>query len=78
MFTGLASPTHLIILLVIVLLVFGAKRLPELGRSLGQGIQEFKEVLNSNDKPKETEEQKQKRPESLEEGRDEERAKTQA
>jgi sec-independent protein translocase protein TatA len=45
-FTGLASPTHFIILLVIVLLLFGAKRLPEMGRSLGGGIQEFKEAIN--------------------------------
>jgi len=47
MFTGLASPTHLLILLVVILLVFGAKRLPEMGRSLGQGIQEFKDGLNT-------------------------------
>jgi sec-independent protein translocase protein TatA len=49
MFTGLASPTHLLILLVIILLLFGAKRLPEMGRSLGQGIQEFKDKLNAKD-----------------------------
>ena len=49
MFTGLTSPTHLIILLVIILLLFGAKRLPELGRSLGQGIKEFKEGLDDKE-----------------------------
>jgi sec-independent protein translocase protein TatA len=53
MFTGLASPTHLLILLVIVLLLFGAKRLPELGHSLGRGIQEFKEGLNTKETPEE-------------------------
>ena len=42
MFTGLASPAHLILLLVIILLLFGAKRLPEMGRSLAEGIREFK------------------------------------
>ena len=42
MFTGLASPTHLIIVLVIVLLLFGAKRVPELARGLGSGLSEFK------------------------------------
>ena len=47
MFTGLASPTHLLVLLVIIVLLFGAKRLPEMGRSLGQGIKEFKEGLNN-------------------------------
>jgi sec-independent protein translocase protein TatA len=41
---GLTSPTHLIILLL-----FGAKRLPELGRSLGQGIKEFREGLNTKE-----------------------------
>jgi sec-independent protein translocase protein TatA len=51
--TGLESPTHLLILLVIILLLFGAKRLPEMGRSIGQGIREFKEALNSRDEPEE-------------------------
>ena len=40
--TGLTSPTHLVMLFVIVLLLFGAKRLPEIGRSLGSGMREFK------------------------------------
>lgn len=39
------SMTHILILLVIVLLVFGAKRIPEIGSSLGQGIKEFKKSL---------------------------------
>ena len=42
MFTGLASPSHLIIVLVIILLLFGANRIPELARGLGTGIREFK------------------------------------
>jgi sec-independent protein translocase protein TatA len=41
-FTGLESPTHLIIVLVIVLLLFGAKRIPELAKGLAAGIREFK------------------------------------
>jgi sec-independent protein translocase protein TatA len=64
MFTGLESPTHLLLLLAIILLLFGAKRLPEMGRSLGRGIQEFKEGLNSKGEPEKTEEQ---RPEAIEE-----------
>jgi sec-independent protein translocase protein TatA len=52
MFTGLESPVHLLMLLVIILLLFGAKRLPEMGRSLGQGIREFKEGLNTKEEPK--------------------------
>ena len=35
-------PQELLIILIIILILFGAKRLPELGRSLGQGIKEFK------------------------------------
>jgi sec-independent protein translocase protein TatA len=55
MFTGLESPTHLLILLVIILLFFGAKRLPEMGRSLGRGIQEFKDGLNNKEEPEKVE-----------------------
>ena len=39
------SLTHVLILLVIALLVFGARRIPEIGSSLGQGIREFKKSL---------------------------------
>ncbi len=49
MYSGLLAPSHLIILLLIIALLFGAKRLPELGRSLGQGIKEFKEGINTNE-----------------------------
>lgn len=40
------SLTHILILMVIALLVFGAKRLPEIGSSLGKGIRDFKSSLN--------------------------------
>ncbi len=43
--SGLTSPTHVALLLVVLLLVFGAKRLPELGRSLGHGMREFKDSI---------------------------------
>jgi sec-independent protein translocase protein TatA len=43
---GLDNPIHLIFLLVLLLLVFGAKRLPEMGRSLGSGMRGFKESLS--------------------------------
>lgn len=58
MFSGLESPTHLLLLLVIILLLFGAKRLPEMGRSLGRGIREFREGLNAKEEPEKTEERK--------------------
>lgn len=40
------GPTELIVILLIVLLVFGAKRLPEIGASLGKGIREFKSSVS--------------------------------
>ena len=43
MFTGLLAPSHLLILGVIAILLFGAKRLPEIGRQLGSGLHGFKE-----------------------------------
>ena len=42
---GLENPLHILIILVVVLLVFGAKRLPEMGQSLGAGLRGFKESL---------------------------------
>jgi sec-independent protein translocase protein TatA len=39
---GLDNPVKIAIILVIVLLVFGAKRLPEIGKSMGKGIREFR------------------------------------
>jgi sec-independent protein translocase protein TatA len=45
MFSGLLQPTHLIIVLVIALVFLGPKRLPEAGRSLGQGLKEFKNSI---------------------------------
>ena len=43
---GLDNPVHILILLIVVLLVFGAKRLPEIGRSLGEGMRGFKDSLS--------------------------------
>ena len=51
MFSGLESPTHLLIVLVIILLLFGAKRRPEMGRNLGQSVREFKERLGGKEVP---------------------------
>jgi sec-independent protein translocase protein TatA len=49
MFAGLASPSHLIIVLAIVLLLFGAKRIPELAKGLGTGIKELREGISTGD-----------------------------
>ena len=45
---GWTSPTHLALLLLIALLLFGAKRVPEIGRSLGSGMREFKDAITGN------------------------------
>jgi sec-independent protein translocase protein TatA len=42
---GLDNPIHIAFVLIVVLLVFGAKRLPELGQSLGSGMRGFKDAL---------------------------------
>jgi sec-independent protein translocase protein TatA len=53
---GLTSPTHLALLLLIALLLFGAKRVPEIGRSLGSGMREFKDsVTHATSLPETTE-----------------------
>ena len=43
---GLDNPLHIAFLVVILLLVFGARRLPEIGRSLGGGMREFKDSIS--------------------------------
>lgn len=48
MFRDLLSPTHLVILLVIALLVFGPKRLPEMGAGIAKAIRDFRREMNSN------------------------------
>ena len=50
---GISLP-ELLILLVVLLLVFGAKRLPEMGRSLGKGMREFKDGVSGVDEPVQT------------------------
>jgi sec-independent protein translocase protein TatA len=45
MIEGLLQPQHLLIILAIALFVFGPKKLPELGKGLGQGIKQFKEGI---------------------------------
>ena len=46
MIEGLFQPTHLILIFGIALLVFGPKKLPELGKGLGDGIRGFKAAMN--------------------------------
>jgi sec-independent protein translocase protein TatA len=45
MFGDIVQPTHLLFILVVALLVLGPKRLPEVGRSLGKGIRDFRGAM---------------------------------
>ena len=49
---GLDNPLHIALLLAVLLLIFGAKRLPEMGRSLGHGLRGFKESIGEVHEPK--------------------------
>ncbi len=51
MFQGLLQPMHLIVILVIVLIIFGPGKLPELGNSLGKAIRGFKKAMEDPEKP---------------------------
>ena len=46
---GLDNPIHIAFVLVLLLLVFGAKRLPEMGRSMGHGLRGFKDAITGED-----------------------------
>ena len=47
MFEGLLQPMHLLLIFAIALIVFGPKKLPEIGKGLGEAIRGFKEAMNS-------------------------------
>ena len=51
---GALKPWHIAIFVVVLVLLFGAKRIPEIGRSLGKGIREFKGSLAGLDEPVES------------------------
>ena len=53
MFEGLLQPMHLLVILVISLLVFGPKKLPELGKGLGDGIRSFKGAMSQEQEKEE-------------------------
>lgn len=60
---GLLQPTHLIFIMIIVLILFGPGKLPELGKGLGKGIREFKDAIrggmdSGSEKPQPPEEKK--------------------
>jgi len=53
MFEGLFQPMHLLVIFGIALLVFGPKKLPELGKGIGEGIRGFKSAMKEEEKPAE-------------------------
>ena len=51
MFEGLFQPIHLLVIFGIALLVFGPRKLPELGKGIGEGIRGFKSAMTDQQKP---------------------------
>jgi sec-independent protein translocase protein TatA len=51
MFEGILQPTHLLLILLIVLIIFGPGKLPELGKTLGGSIREFRESMSPGAEP---------------------------
>jgi sec-independent protein translocase protein TatA len=52
LFLGSIGPTELLLILLIVVIIFGARKLPDLGKSLGDGIKNFKKSMNTKDDDK--------------------------
>jgi sec-independent protein translocase protein TatA len=51
MFEGLFQPIHLVVIFCIALLVFGPKKLPDLGKGIGEGIRSFKSAIREKSEP---------------------------
>ncbi len=56
---GTIGPQELLLVLLIVIIIFGARKLPELGKSLGEGIKNFKKSVGGQDKDKDKEKDKE-------------------
>jgi len=54
MFEGLFQPMHLVLIFGLALLIVGPRKLPELGRGIGEGIRGFKSAINAGEKASET------------------------
>ncbi len=52
MFEGLFQPMHLLVIFIVAVFVFGPKKLPELGKGLGEGIRGFKKAISEADEEK--------------------------
>ena len=51
---GPVGPAELLLIVLIIVIIFGARRIPELGKSLGEGIKNFKKSITSKDKDEES------------------------
>ncbi|MCM2302722.1 MAG: twin-arginine translocase TatA/TatE family subunit [Flavobacteriaceae bacterium] len=60
-FLGMIGPGQIGIILLIVLLLFGGKKIPELMKGLGSGIKEFKKAAKDDDEPKKSESEEDKK-----------------
>ncbi len=56
---GIPGPWQIILIVLVILLLFGGRKIPELMKGLGQGIREFKKAIKDEKKPEEEEEQKE-------------------
>ena len=57
-----AGPTELLLILLIVIIIFGGRKLPELGKSVGEGIKNFKKSMNLSEEDKDKSNQKPELP----------------
>lgn len=55
---SMPGPLELLVIFLVVLLLFGGKKLPEVGRALGEGIKEFKKAIQGDQSDKEKTEKK--------------------
>lgn len=59
---GPVGPTELLLIVLIIIIIFGARKLPELGKSLGEGIKNFRKSITTKDKEDETSSDKSEPP----------------
>jgi len=61
MFSGIFQPLHLLIILVIMMIIFGAGKLSDIGEGLGKSIKGFKKEMSNEEKPTNVEQGKEKK-----------------
>ena len=54
------GPGELILLILVILIIFGAGKIPQIGSSLGKGLKNFRQAMKGEEEPKEEEEKKDK------------------